>query len=69
MSVDSTHNWDWYDLNVLDAAPDIVRDQLATNVRMSLVIVDAICATLSRRIPLIREIHDSVSLHLALVRV
>ena len=69
MSVDSTHNGDWYDLNVLDAAPDIVRDQLATNVRMSPIIVDAICATLSRRIPLIREIRDSVSLHLALVRV
>lgn len=54
----SIRNWDRYDLNALDAVPDIVRNQLATNVRMSPIIVDAICATLSRRIPLIREIRD-----------
>ncbi|WP_181162566.1 MULTISPECIES: hypothetical protein [unclassified Bifidobacterium] len=54
----SIRDWDRYDLNALDAVPDIVRDQLAGNVRMSLVITDAICTTLCRRIPLIREIRD-----------
>lgn len=54
--LESIRNWDRYDLTALDTVPDLIRDQLATNVRMSPVVIDAICKAMVERIRLIRNV-------------